>query len=142
VTDTKLSTLAENVQCHRANLADMPTAVTYRQTTAHHVRVTYRLHLSINASPAPAIKLYTMKLQRNLGRSSVVTPSSRPIHSRRAQSFQPYLPGGANVDPHPIHDSLGPPHSSPKWQLDRFSRFCPVDVTFSPRFTLRHPISP
>jgi len=48
MSDPELAAFAENVQRHGADLADVPTAVAYRQTTAHHVRVSYRLHLPVS----------------------------------------------------------------------------------------------
>jgi len=48
MSDPELAAFAENVQRHSADLADVPTAVAYRQTTAHHVRVSYRLHLPVS----------------------------------------------------------------------------------------------
>ena len=39
---------------------------------------------------------------------------------------QSYLPGGADMHSHPIHDFLPTYESVPKRNLDRFIRFCTV----------------
>ena len=66
----------------------------------------------------------------NLGIGRVPTPGGK-IHSQPPSSIvQPYLPGGTNVGFHLLQDSLSPPHSYPKRQLDRVSRFSTIHARY------------
>ena len=57
-------------------------------------------------------------------------------------TVQLHLPGGTNVNDHPLRIPWANSPHHYKWQLDRFSRFCMVNANFSLYVTLHCPISP